>query len=188
MTATLCAATFSHSYVLWRKHCVMLHFVAVPARPGRGYIRTVAPCSSMVFPGYSGEKNGKKRQLKIPFFALPHNFACFFRLASFLLWSPIREGLGESQFRRLEKKLSTLPTLCTSMRCNLFSLIRSNGVSKNPSFLTDFKNVHMTLVKSAPKKCASTPGGSVCTFYELKSPKWKQPLNISENGFFINRP
>jgi hypothetical protein len=25
--------------------------------------------------------------------------------------------------------------------------------------------------------------GSVCTFYELKSPKWNQPLNISENGF-----
>jgi hypothetical protein len=31
-------------------------------------------------------------------------------------------------------------------------LIRSNGVSKNPPFHTDFKNVHMTLVKSAPKK------------------------------------
>jgi hypothetical protein len=27
----------------------------------------------------------------------------------------------------------------------------------------------------------------VCTFYDLKSPKWKQPLNISENGFFIIR-
>jgi hypothetical protein len=27
-----------------------------------------------------------------------------------------------------------------------------NGVLKNPSFHTDFKNVHMTLVKSAPKK------------------------------------
>ncbi len=26
--------------------------------------------------------------------------------------------------------------------------------------------------------------GSVCTFYELKSPKWKQPLKISENGFY----
>jgi hypothetical protein len=25
--------------------------------------------------------------------------------------------------------------------------------------------------------------GSVCTFCELKSPKWKQPFNISENGF-----
>jgi hypothetical protein len=33
-----------------------------------------------------------------------------------------------------------------------FSLIRSNEVSKNPSFHTDFKNVHMTLVKNAPKK------------------------------------
>ncbi len=30
MTATLCAATFSNSYVLWHKRSVMLHFVAVP--------------------------------------------------------------------------------------------------------------------------------------------------------------
>ncbi len=30
--------------------------------------------------------------------------------------SPAGEGLGESQFRRLEKKLSTLPTLCSSLR------------------------------------------------------------------------
>jgi hypothetical protein len=30
--------------------------------------------------------------------------------------------------------------------------IRSIGVSKNLSFQTDFQNVHMTLVKSAPKK------------------------------------
>ncbi len=35
---------------------------------------------------------------------------------------------------------------------NFFSLMRSNEVLKNPSFHTDFKNVHMTLVKSAPKK------------------------------------
>ena len=35
---------------------------------------------------------------------------------------------------------------------NFFSLNRSNGASKNPSFCTDFKNVHMTLVKSALKK------------------------------------
>ncbi len=35
---------------------------------------------------------------------------------------------------------------------NFFSLNRSNGASKNPAFRTDFKNVHMTLVKSAPKK------------------------------------
>ncbi len=33
-----------------------------------------------------------------------------------------------------------------------FSLNRSNGPSKNPAFCTDFKNVHMTFVKSAPKK------------------------------------
>ncbi len=30
MTATLCAATLSNSYVLWCKRCVMLRFVAVP--------------------------------------------------------------------------------------------------------------------------------------------------------------
>jgi hypothetical protein len=35
------------------------------------------------------------------------------------------------------------------------SLDRSNGASKNSSFRTDFKNVHMTLVKSAPKKSFS---------------------------------
>ncbi len=29
--------------------------------------------------------------------------------------SPAGEGLGESQFRRLEKKLSTLPTLWTTL-------------------------------------------------------------------------
>ncbi len=32
-----------------------------------------------------------------------------------------------------------------------FSLYRSNGVPKNPSFYTDFKNVHLTFVKSSPK-------------------------------------
>ncbi len=35
---------------------------------------------------------------------------------------------------------------------NFFSLIRPNGVSTNPSFHTDFKNVHLTFIKSAPKK------------------------------------
>jgi hypothetical protein len=30
VTATLCAATFSNSYVKWRKRCVILRFVAVP--------------------------------------------------------------------------------------------------------------------------------------------------------------
>ena len=38
---------------------------------------------------------------------------------------------------------------------NFFSLNRSNGASKNPSFCTDFKNVHLTFVKSAPKKSFS---------------------------------
>ncbi len=38
---------------------------------------------------------------------------------------------------------------------NFFSLNRSDGASKTPSFRTDFKNVHMTFVKSAPKKSFS---------------------------------
>ncbi len=38
---------------------------------------------------------------------------------------------------------------------NFFSLNRLNVASKNPSFRTDFKNVHMTFVKSAPKKSFS---------------------------------
>jgi hypothetical protein len=38
---------------------------------------------------------------------------------------------------------------------NFFSLNRSNGASKNSSFRTDFKNVNLTLVKSAPKKSFS---------------------------------
>ncbi len=52
---------------------------------------------------------------------------------------------------------------------NFFSLNRSNGASKNPAFRTDFKNVHMTFVKSAPKKSFSQK-----TIYQLKiclSPK-----------------
>jgi hypothetical protein len=46
---------------------------------------------------------------------------------------------------------------------NFFSLNRSNGASKNPSFRTDFINVHMTLVKSAPKKVIA-----IKLFYQLK--------------------
>jgi hypothetical protein len=40
---------------------------------------------------------------------------------------------------------------------NFFSLNRSHGASKNPSFRTDLKNVRtgMTLVKSAPKESFS---------------------------------
>ncbi len=44
--------------------------------------------------------------------------------------SPAGEGLGESQFRRLEKKLSTLPTLWWTR------IIRQQKIEyKNPSFL-----------------------------------------------------
>jgi hypothetical protein len=52
----------------------------------------------------------------------------------------------------------------------------------------------MTFVKSAPKKSFSQKtillieknwffGQNFFRVHELKSPKWKQPLNISENGF-----
>ncbi len=37
VTATLCAATFSNSYILWREHCVMLRFVAVPFTSDKPY-------------------------------------------------------------------------------------------------------------------------------------------------------
>jgi hypothetical protein len=54
-----------------------------------------------------------------------------------------------SIFDFLFNKMYTLTLLCDE---NFFSLIWLNGVSKNPSFHTDFKNVQMTFVKSAPKK------------------------------------
>jgi hypothetical protein len=44
--------------------------------------------------------------------------------------SPAGEGLGESQFRRLEKKLSTLPTLRVEgnkLRDTIFNFIFQNG-------------------------------------------------------------
>ncbi len=40
MTATLCAATFSNSYVKGRKRCVMLRFVAVPVILPSGELET----------------------------------------------------------------------------------------------------------------------------------------------------
>jgi hypothetical protein len=39
----------------------------------------------------------------------------------------------------------------SSMRWKLFSLYGLKGVLKNPSFYTDLKNVHLTLIKSASK-------------------------------------
>jgi hypothetical protein len=35
---------------------------------------------------------------------------------------------------------------------NFLSSNMANGVSKNPSFYNDFKNVNLILVKNAPKK------------------------------------
>jgi hypothetical protein len=37
-------------------------------------------------------------------------------------YSPAGEGLGESQFRRLEEKLSTLPTLWFAVFRNVYSI------------------------------------------------------------------
>jgi hypothetical protein len=56
-----------------------------------------------------------------------------------------------------------------SQRWKLFSLNRSNGESKNPSFRTDFKNVHMTLVKSVRKKSLSQK--TILPIENLLSPK-----------------
>ncbi len=53
-----------------------------------------------------------------------------------------------SIFDLLSSQISSLSLLRDE---NFFSLNRSNGASKNPSFHTDLKNVHMT-VKSAHKK------------------------------------
>jgi hypothetical protein len=67
----------------------------------------------------------------------------------------------KNRFFSIERFLPflTFQVLKKKVRCllgirdeNFFSLNRSNGASKNPSFRTDFKNVHMTLVKSAAKK------------------------------------
>ncbi len=105
------------------------------------------------------------------------------------------------------KKSSSKRFIVPSKRWKLFSLNRSNGASKNSSFRIDFKNVHMTLVKSAPKKILakklfyhfkivlspkkigflaksfSSHRRVSVYFLWLKGPKWRQPLNISENGF-----
>ncbi len=59
-------------------------------------------------------------------------------------------------------------------------LLRSYVHFKNQFKKTDFLTPHSTQSK---KKSFHLLAGSACTFYELKSPKWKQPLNISENGF-----
>jgi hypothetical protein len=63
----------------------------------------------------------------------------------------------------------------------------ANGVSKNPSFHTDFKNVNFIVVKIAPKKlfCPfenwlktfNLIDESTCISHELKGPK--RPETIS---------
>jgi hypothetical protein len=61
-------------------------------------------------------------------------------------------GAVSSIFDLLSSQKSSLSLLRDE---NFFSLNRSNGASKNQSFRTDFKNVHMTFVKSAPKNSFS---------------------------------
>jgi hypothetical protein len=46
-----------------------------------------------------------------------------------------------------------------------------------------FFDIQFNLIKE--KKFSTHNKGSVCTFYELRSPKWKQPLNISENSVLL---
>ena len=55
---------------------------------------------------------------------------------------------------------------------NFFSLNRSNGASKNPSFRIDFKNVNLTLVKSAPKKSFSQK-----TILPIKNPVLREAVH-----------
>ncbi len=50
---------------------------------------------------------------------------------------------------------------------NCLSLNRLNEVSKNPSFHTNFKNVHLTLVKSAPQKCFAQKNKFFGTNFQL---------------------
>jgi hypothetical protein len=72
--------------------------------------------------------------------------------------SPAGERLGESQFRRLEKKLSTLPTLCWC----------SNPARQVKVFHSPNRNVHflssiyysMVLYERCPTKRQSYPGES----------------------------
>ncbi len=84
----------------------------------------------------------------------------------FDVWHTILEGQGKSKICFIKNRFSKFLTdssifdLFSSQKSslsllrdeNFFSLNISNGASKNSYFRTDFKNVHMTLVKSAPKK------------------------------------
>jgi hypothetical protein len=77
------------------------------------------------------------------------------------VWHNILEGhlFIKNRFSKFSAVSSIIDLLSSqkgfivpSNRWKLFSLNRSNGVSKNLAFHTDFKNVHVTLVKSAHKK------------------------------------
>ncbi len=72
-------------------------------------------------------------------------------------------------------------------------LNRSNGASKNPSFRTDFINVHMILVKSSPKKSFSQkiilPIENLLVlakklFYQLKISLSPKKIGFLSNSFF----
>jgi hypothetical protein len=81
-----------------------------------------------------------------------------------------------------KKSFSQSPwkTVKTFFRCTfykgqmyIFEICRKRRIFYAPFKLFKEKSFHLT-------------GESMCTFYELKSPKCKQPVNISSNGFFIN--
>ncbi len=66
-----------------------------------------------------------------------------------------------------------------------FSLNRSNRVSKNPSFHTDFKNIHMILVKSAPKKSIAQKNDFFRTLANFQLVKYVHFWNRYEKTDFL---
>ncbi len=92
---------------------------------------------------------------------LPNEPVILTKFHNFDVWHNILEGhlFIKNRFSKFSAVSSIIDLLSSqkgfivpSNRWKLFSLNRSNGVSKNLAFHTDFKNVHVTLVKSAHKK------------------------------------
>ncbi len=84
----------------------------------------------------------------------------------------LRSVYKKTVFRNIERFLPFLGALFTKVICTFLKSVWRDGFFDTPFDLIKEKSFHLIV-------------GSVCTFCVLKSPKWKQPLNISENGFFI---
>jgi len=76
---------------------------------------------------------------------------------------PAGEGLGESQFRRLEKKLSTLPTLCS----NLSKLFYITFIKKGG----DFNDREKGIVQLSPVPVRSLKASLLTTLLMRPNPK-----------------